>query len=311
MPAYNVEAYVGEALASLHAQTGGDFELIAVDDGSHDATGTILEEWRPRLGARDIGMEIVRRPNGGLGAARNEGLVRARGRLLCILDADDRLYPEALAVLADELERDDTLDLVFPQCRHVDEEGHDLGIVSDAAPQRHGAIDLIFANPIHTSSGVMLRRARAEEAGRFNTALPACIDLDFLVRATAHRADNIAAVPRVLVDYRTRPGQITGDWRRLRRGWEMMVAHAEEVGLRLSRPARKAALARNALTWATIAYKHGQYKDARRLALEFWRCDARFALLNAHARVRTAACLASLLPAPLHNWIRDRYNADR
>ena len=309
MPAHNVDAYVGETLASVHAQTAGDFEVIAIDDGSTDATLAIIESWRDRFAHRGTPLTIVRRRQGGAGAARNDGLDRARGRLLCFVDSDDRLHPEALAMLADMLEGDATLDFVFPLCRHVDQNGESLDIVSTVDRARYSAMDLLFANPIHSGTGVTIRRDRAEAAGRFDTQLPACIDLDYWIRVTAHRRENIGVLPRVLVDYRLRPGQITGDWRRMRRGWEAMIARAERIGLRFTRRGRNEALARNALVWSTAAYKHGEMASARKLALEFWRRDTRFALRDAHARVRTIACLATLLPAPLHNWIRARYNA--
>ena len=311
MPAHNVEAYVGEALASLHAQSATDFELIAVDDGSTDGTADILEAWRGRFEESGRRATIVRREQGGAGAARNDALDRARGEYLCFLDSDDRLHPDALAVLASRLDDDAALDFVFPLCRHVDQHGAPLGVVSTVSRERYSARDLLFANPIHSGTGVMLRRVRAEAAGRFDTGLPACIDLEYWIRVTAHRQNNIGVVPRVLVDYRMRPGQITGDWRRMRRGWESMVSHAEQSGLRLAGEARDAALARNALVWSTAAYKHGEWAAARRLALEVWRNDWRFAATDPLARVRTAACLASLLPARLHDSLRARFNAPR
>lgn len=311
MPAHNVAPYVAEALMSIEAQDCADFELIAVDDGSTDGTAAVLEQWRDKFAARGTPMTIVRREQGGAGAARNDGLDRARGALLCFVDADDRLHPEALGALAAMLEREPDLDFVFPLCRHIDQHGGSLDIVSTADRPRYSARDLLFANPIHSGTGVMLRRACAEAAGRFDTSLPACIDLDYWIRVTAYRQDNIAALPRVLVDYRTRPGQITGDWRRMRRGWEVMTKRAERLGLGLTGQARKAALARNALVWSTAAYKHGEMASARRLAAEFWWYDARFALTDRHARVRTAACLATLLPGNVHDWLRDRHNSGK
>jgi glycosyltransferase involved in cell wall biosynthesis len=311
LPAHNVAPYVGAALASIRAQTHADFELIAVDDGSTDRTPEILEEWRARFAEDGREMTILRRKQGGAGAARNDALDRARGEFLCFVDADDLLHAEALALLAEMLDGDPALDCVFPLCRHINQHGRPLGIVSKTDRPLYSARDLLFDNPIHTGTGVMVRRTCAEAAGRFDTSLPACIDLDYWMRVTAYREKNIAVLPRVLVDYRTRPGQITGDWRRMRRGWEAMAARAERLGLGFTGRNRNAALARNALVWSTAAYKHGEMASARRLALEFWWRDPRFAIGNAHARVRTAACLATLLPGPLHNWIRDRYNLPR
>ena len=130
LPAHNVDAYIGETLASLHEQTEPGFEIIAVDDGSTDATAAILEGWRERFAQRGRRLVVVNRAQGGAGAARNDALDRANGRLLCFVDADDRLAPTALKTLADMLESDPSLDLVFPLCRYIDQFGHPTGVVS-------------------------------------------------------------------------------------------------------------------------------------------------------------------------------------
>lgn len=307
LPAHNVAPYIGDCLASLHAQTAADFEIIAVDDGSRDATAAIIESWQERFAQSGRGLTLVRREQGGAGAARNDAIDRATGDLLCFVDADDRLEPEALAMLADHIERDPSLELVFPLCRHVDQSGQPTGVVSNTDRTRFSARDLIFANPIHTGTGVTIRRARAEEAGRFDISLPACIDLDYWIRVTGHREGSIAVLPEVLVDYRMRSGQITADWRRMRRGWEAMAARAETIGLGFVGKARDAALARNVLTWATVAYKRGEMSAARTLTREFWRLDPLFALGSSHARLCTLASFASLLPGPVNETFRRIY----
>jgi len=308
LPAHNVEAYIGETLASLHAQTEQGFEIIAVDDGSTDGTGAVLESWRDRFAAGGRELVIVQRENGGAGAARNDGLDRARGEFLCFVDADDLLVPEALASLADMIAGDPSLDLVFPLCRHVDQYGRPSGAVSSTEQGvRFSARDIVFDNPIHTGTGVTIRRARAEETGRFDTSLPGCIDIDYWIRVAGYRDANIAAVREVLVDYRTRPGQITGDWRRMRRGWKTVLASAEKIGLRFEGGERDAALARATLYWCTIAYKRDELANARSLAVEFWRLDPMFSLTNRNSLVCTAACLASLLPKSLSEALQSAY----
>ena len=312
MPAHNVEAYVGEALQSLQDQTERDFELIAVDDGSTDATAEILDSWSARLIESGRRATVVRRQQGGMGAARNDGMDRARGRLLCFVDSDDRLAPEALAVLADTLESDPSLDLAFPRCRHVDQHGRPTGVVSGHdAPARYSARDIVLANPIHTDTGVMIARAGAEATGRFDTSLPACIGIDYWIRVVGHRDANIACIPQVLADYRMRPGQTTGDWRRMRRGWETMLIQAEKIGLRFQEGERNAALARAVLYWSTIAYKRDEPAAARSLALEFWRLDPLFALTDRDALTCTAAYLFSLMPKPVNDLVRNTYTRFR
>lgn len=93
LPVYNVAQYLRQALESISAQTLKEIEIIAVDDGSTDGSGAILDEYaktEPRL-------KVVHIPNGGAGAARNVGLERARGEYLFFCDPDDSCSPEMLA----------------------------------------------------------------------------------------------------------------------------------------------------------------------------------------------------------------------
>ena len=307
-PAYNVQDFVSEALRSVLDQDVPDLELIAVDDGSTDATGTILDQWAETFAAAGKRMQVVRRSQGGAGAARNDALNRAQGRYIAFVDADDRLHSGALRRLTEFLDNKSEIDLVFPLCRYINHKSEPLGIFSMASASRYRALDLLIDNPIHTGTGVTVRRDRIEAIGRFDTHLPAYIDHDFWIRLTAERGASIAAIPDILVDYRKRPGQITSDWRKMRAGWEACVARARMSGYGLSPLDYRAALAKNALTWSTIAYQHGDMSSARQLAVEFWRTDPGFALRNANARLRTMACLASILPNRVHDLIRSRYN---
>ncbi|GAQ56387.1 CDP-glycerol:poly(glycerophosphate) glycerophosphotransferase [Streptomyces acidiscabies] len=100
VPAYKVQAYLHECLESVLSQSYRDFELIAVDDGSPDACGEIIEEFA----ARDARVSALRLPeNTGLGAARNAGIAQASGDYLVFLDGDDTLTPDALRAIADRL----------------------------------------------------------------------------------------------------------------------------------------------------------------------------------------------------------------
>lgn len=95
VPMYNVEAFVGECIASLRAQTFADFEAVCVDDGSTDGTLAAARS----AAAGDARFVFVQRENGGLSAARNTGLAAAQGEYVCFLDSDDFYEPQALAEL--------------------------------------------------------------------------------------------------------------------------------------------------------------------------------------------------------------------
>ena len=101
LPIYNVEAYLAECLDSILAQDLASFEVIVVDDGSPDGSLDIARAYA----RRDRRIRIHRQANGGLGAARNAGLRRARGRYLMFVDSDDRLPVGAFSALVRSCER--------------------------------------------------------------------------------------------------------------------------------------------------------------------------------------------------------------
>lgn len=95
VPCYNVEQYIGRAINSLLKQTFQSFEIIAVDDGSSDSTGTKLDEWMKQHSK----IRVIKQTNQGSYAARLAGLTAAYGEWLTFMDADDEVLPEHLETL--------------------------------------------------------------------------------------------------------------------------------------------------------------------------------------------------------------------
>lgn len=93
IPVYNAEKYLRPALDSVLAQAYTNWECVCVDDGSTDASATILDEYANR----DKRFRIVHQVNGGEGVARNTGLRAARGDWITWLDADDIYALDRLA----------------------------------------------------------------------------------------------------------------------------------------------------------------------------------------------------------------------
>ena len=89
IPAHNARSTLGEAIESVRAQTLPAAEIVVVDDGSTDDTAAVA------AGFQDV--RLVRRPNGGPGAAYNSGIEVSQGDLVAFLDADDIMAPMALA----------------------------------------------------------------------------------------------------------------------------------------------------------------------------------------------------------------------
>lgn len=311
MPAFNVARYVEEAISSVRDQTWQSIELIVVDDGSDDGTDRVVERMAEAWRGAGRTLRFERQPNAGAAAARNTGLDRATGTFVAFLDADDKLYPECLERLVARLDADGELDLTFPQYRYIDEEGASLGVETTAYKPRYEAVDLMIRNPIHSATGVLVRRSVAVRAGRFDPTLEACIDLDFWVRIAALSPGNVAGTERILAAYRKRSGQITGDWRRMRRNWLAVCDKLKEAGHGLSERQFTRGMARQALYWATIAYQSGDYRATRHLTATMWRADPAFAAGDSLARIRTLSAATTLVPGPVHAALRKSFNRAR
>ncbi|WP_259644997.1 glycosyltransferase family A protein [Pseudomonas cichorii] len=96
IPAYNYALLLPRAIDSVLAQLADDVELVIVNDGSTDDTRRVLDDYQAR---HETGMTVVHQANAGAAAARNHGVRLARGRYALMLDADDELLPDALALL--------------------------------------------------------------------------------------------------------------------------------------------------------------------------------------------------------------------
>jgi glycosyltransferase involved in cell wall biosynthesis len=111
IPCYNAAATLEETLTSLAAQTLADFEIVAVDDGSQDATLALLHAWEQR----EPRLKVVVQPHGGIVQALNAGLAICQAPYVARLDSDDLAYPERLALQAAFL--DDHPETCLVSCR--------------------------------------------------------------------------------------------------------------------------------------------------------------------------------------------------
>ena len=109
MPVYNTEEYLPDALNSVVNQTYSDWELIAVDDGSTDRSGYLLDLWA----SHDQRIRVIHTSNHGISAARNTGLNEMKGDFIQFLDSDDRLASTALEESLKSLSEKDVDMVIF------------------------------------------------------------------------------------------------------------------------------------------------------------------------------------------------------
>lgn len=92
IPAYNAEKSFIRCLDSISGQTFHNFEVLIIDDGSQDATGRIADDYA----SRDSRFSVLHKKNGGVAAARQDGIERVRGEFTLFVDSDDYILPDML-----------------------------------------------------------------------------------------------------------------------------------------------------------------------------------------------------------------------
>src|SRR5680860_555489 len=100
LSALNEEGLIGEAIASVQAQTREDLELIVIDDGSSDGTAAVAQG----LARKDERIRVIRQENRGLAASLNTGAAAGSAPVIALIDADDLWMPEFLERMGVALE---------------------------------------------------------------------------------------------------------------------------------------------------------------------------------------------------------------
>lgn len=106
IPAYNCESVIVDALDSILSQTKREYigEIIVVNDGSKDNTKAVLEEYAASK-KDEIKIYIINKENGGVSAARNDGVKKASFEWIAFLDSDDEWCPDKIERQAEIIEK--------------------------------------------------------------------------------------------------------------------------------------------------------------------------------------------------------------
>ena len=91
VPIYNVEKYLPECLDSLISQTLKDIEIICINDGSTDSSLQIIK----RYAKKDSRIIVINKKNSGYGDSMNQGLAKATGEYIAIVESDDYIDEDA------------------------------------------------------------------------------------------------------------------------------------------------------------------------------------------------------------------------
>ncbi|MCE9541845.1 glycosyltransferase family 2 protein [Candidatus Kaiserbacteria bacterium] len=170
MPVFNAERYVADAVQSVLNQTYGSIELICVDDGSTDASASVLRSFGDAITC------IFLETNSGIAVARNTGAASASGAFLAFMDADDLWKEDKLALQSACFDENPAIDLVFTymQC-----------FISPELPAEVQELRELPVEPVvgHVPSAVLIKRSSFDRVGNFNPVWRVGEFIDWRARA--------------------------------------------------------------------------------------------------------------------------------
>ena len=178
IPTYNRLPMLKEAVDSVLTQGLEDLELIVVDDGSNDGTAEAMKRYGGRV-------RLFQHPrNKGVSAARNRGILHARGKYIAFLDSDDLWVKGKLKIQVDFLDDNPH----YPLC-YTDEiwirKGKRVNPMLKHAKYSGWIFEKCIPLCIISPSSAMMRRTLFSKVGLFDEALPVCEDYDFWLRVSA------------------------------------------------------------------------------------------------------------------------------
>lgn len=206
--AFNHAPYIGTALESVLSQTHPPNEVLVVDDGSSDDTGTVVSGFGHRV-------RYIRQDNRGVAGARNTGVALATGSHVAFLDGDDVWHRSKLKAQAAAWMRHPEAGIVAVECVAFSTPAPDECLVDYSAPEtlpdidcRPRLTDLIESNFIATTSQVLIPMDVLRDVGRSDERYRTCSDFDLYLRIASHRP--VAVVRAPLCFWRYLPTSASG-----------------------------------------------------------------------------------------------------
>jgi glycosyltransferase involved in cell wall biosynthesis len=202
MTAFNEEEWIGDAVASVLAQTYAELRLIVVDDGSSDGTVAALDPYRadPRL-------TVIEQENAGLSAARNTGIEAGETEWVAFLDSDDLWMPNYLEVVDAALAERPDAGFAYVDAWRLDLNGlffRDSAMARQNPPEdpprdAEEFLRLLVERGNFIFVSATAKREALAAAGNFNTSLRSVEDMDMWIRILAAGYGAVRAGERLAI----------------------------------------------------------------------------------------------------------------
>lgn len=209
-PVYNVEKFIDQCIRSVLEQTYANYELILVDDGSKDDSGTICDQYAQKYSK----IKAYHKANGGQLHTREYGIARATGDYYVFLDSDDYLQNNALQVIYDMITSYGADCVIYGMQRVM--EGMVTGVVADALEEplvisdKRVLLKKLFCNTAYNSLCRKALKATLVTGVDYSAFYQVRHGEDLLQSIEMlDGAAKVVFIPEILYNYRTNPMSVT------------------------------------------------------------------------------------------------------
>lgn len=269
IPTYNRAKLLPQALDSVLSQTYQDFETIVVDDGSSDNTAEVVSQYKQ--------IRYIRQENRGTAAARNKGILEARGELIAFLDSDDVWLPEMLEKTVSFIKKHN-FDWVCTASYRIDDkdENKEINYIPNKFLDNSGIKIELLKNglfffsilPIYCGS-VLLKKDCFKKVGFFSSDFTIGEDFDLWLRLDeANLKAGYLSEP--LFIYRINSSSVTQSKKcfGLIENLRLAEKHAKIVGI--NKPLIRKSYSDFLWLCADLFYSQLDYKDSFRCLVKSW-----------------------------------------
>lgn len=214
IPMYNRANVIARAVRSVMNQTIQDLEIVVVDDGSTDDSVKVVESINyPRL-------RLIKQDNGGANAARNNGIIHARGEYVAFLDSDDEFEPTMLEEQLNVFENNHDVGFLYTKLDVILPNGCHYPFSQNFGLSGNCYKEVLAQGYLAPTSVIAARKECFDIAGLFDLSLPASQDDDMCFKMAKHF--KIAYIDKVLAHMYTDAGNRITNRRNPANGWWLL-----------------------------------------------------------------------------------------
>jgi len=282
---YNSERYLDETIRSVIAQTFKDWEMVIVNDGSTDATESIVRHYMDK----GVPITYFRQENRGFAAARNKAVELSRGRWIAILDHDDVWYPGKLKAQSEAIDRYPGAKLHFANSEWFLDSGRTVRTTVEGGRFKSGILDSAFTRLLTEgcfidSETAVIDKQALLECGGFNERYAYIVDYDAFIKIS--RSNPVCYEDDILARWRMHERQASSVMKATM--FEEYVLMFEEILDRYDLPGDVRRRIRDEITSNSVKYsalRLGEGRIGKSLSFAIKRLDpysmARFAAIKA------------------------------